>query len=33
MMIAIDTTRYVDFARGEANAVNRLRTAERNWCR
>ena len=29
MMIAVDTTRYVDFARGEADAVSRLRTAER----
>jgi tRNA(fMet)-specific endonuclease VapC len=29
MMIAIDTNRYVDFARGLADAVGRLRTAER----
>jgi tRNA(fMet)-specific endonuclease VapC len=29
MMIAIDTNRYVDFARGLAAAVGRLRTAER----
>ena len=29
MRIAIDTNRYVDFARGLADAVNRLRTAER----
>ena len=28
MRIAIDTDRYVDFARGLADAVNRLRTAE-----
>jgi tRNA(fMet)-specific endonuclease VapC len=29
MRIAIDTNRYVDFARGLADAVNRLRAAER----
>ena len=29
MRIAIDTNRYVDFARGQADAVGRLRTAER----
>jgi tRNA(fMet)-specific endonuclease VapC len=29
MMIAIDTNRYVDFARGLADAVGRLRTTER----
>jgi tRNA(fMet)-specific endonuclease VapC len=29
MMIAIDTNRYVDFARGLGDAVGRLRTAER----
>ena len=29
MRIAIDTNRYVDFARGLADALNRLRTAER----
>jgi tRNA(fMet)-specific endonuclease VapC len=29
MRIAIDTNRYVDFARGLSDAVSRLRTAER----
>jgi tRNA(fMet)-specific endonuclease VapC len=29
MRLAIDTNRYVDFARGLADAVSRLRTAER----
>src|SRR5882724_8358303 len=32
MRMAIDTNRYVDFARGDAEAVERVRSAHRVYC-